>query len=115
MKIAQISDVHIRKLKYHKEYRAVFEQLYESLRKEKPDIIVNTGDTFHTKLDLSPEAIRMMSELFENLSDIAPYHMLLGNHDMNLKNNSRLDAITPIVENLEHPNLIFTSSLKPFR
>jgi DNA repair exonuclease SbcCD ATPase subunit/DNA repair exonuclease SbcCD nuclease subunit len=107
LKIAQISDVHIRKLKYHKEYRAVFEQLYESLRKEKPDIIVNTGDTFHTKLDLSPEAIRMMSELFENLSDIAPYHMLLGNHDMNLKNNSRLDAITPIVENLQHPNLNF--------
>jgi DNA repair exonuclease SbcCD nuclease subunit len=38
------------KLKYHKEYRAVFEQLYDKLREEKPDIIVNTGDTFHTKV-----------------------------------------------------------------
>ena len=107
IKIAHVSDIHVRKLKYHKEYRAVFEQLYEKLKEEKPDIIVNTGDTFHTKLDLSPEAIRMMSELFANLADIAPYHMILGNHDMNLKNSGRLDAISPIVDNLQHPNIHF--------
>ena len=107
IKIAHVSDIHVRKLKYHKEYRAVFDQLYEKLREEKPDIIVNTGDTFHTKLDLSPEAIRMMSELFVGLADIAPYHMILGNHDMNLKNSGRLDAISPIVDYLEHPNIHF--------
>ena len=107
IKIAHVSDIHVRKLKYHKEYRAVFEQLYEKLREEKPDIIVNTGDTFHTKLDMSPEAIRMMSELFVGLADIAPYHMILGNHDMNLKNSGRLDAISPIVDYLEHPNIHF--------
>jgi DNA repair exonuclease SbcCD ATPase subunit/DNA repair exonuclease SbcCD nuclease subunit len=107
IKIAHVSDIHVRKLKYHKEYRVVFQRLYEKLRELKPDIIVNTGDTFHTKLDLSPEAIRMMSELFTKLADIAPYYMILGNHDMNLKNGARLDAITPIVENLKHPNLHF--------
>jgi len=107
IKIAHVSDIHVRKLKYHKEYRAVFEQLYERLKEEKPDIIVNTGDTFHTKLDLSPEAIKMMSELFVKLADIAPYHMILGNHDMNLKNSGRLDAISPIVDYLEHPNIHF--------
>ena len=107
IKIAHVSDIHVRKLKYHKEYRAVFEQLYEKLKEEKPDIIVNTGDTFHTKLDLSPEAIKMMSDLFVGLADIAPYHMILGNHDMNLKNSSRLDAISPIVGYLEHPNIHF--------
>ena len=107
IKVAHVSDIHVRKLKYHKEYRAVFEQLYEKLREEKPDIIVNTGDTFHTKLDLSPEAIKMMSELFVGLADIAPYHMILGNHDMNLKNSGRLDAISPIVDYLNHPNIHF--------
>ena len=86
MRIAHISDVHIRKLKYHKEYRAAFSDLYEKLKEAKPDIIVNTGDTFHTKLDMSPESIRMMSELFVNLADIAPHHLILGNHDMNCKN-----------------------------
>ena len=107
IKIAHVSDIHVRKLKYHKEYRVVFQRLYEKLRELKPDIIVNTGDTFHTKLDLSPEAIRMMSELFAGLADIAPYYMILGNHDMNLKNSARLDAITPIVENLKHKNIHF--------
>ena len=107
IKIAHVSDIHIRKLRYHKEYKVVFEELYQSLREEKPDIIVNTGDTFHTKLDMSPEAIKMMSELFVGLADIAPYHMILGNHDMNLKNSGRLDAISPIVEYLNHPNIHF--------
>tara|TARA_B100000214_G_scaffold370410_1_gene345018 strand:- start:1333 stop:4458 length:3126 start_codon:yes stop_codon:yes gene_type:complete len=107
IKIAHVSDIHIRKLRYHKEYTTVFEELYEKLREEKPDIIVNTGDTFHTKLDMSPEAIKMMSDLFVGLADIAPYHMILGNHDMNLKNSGRLDAISPIVEYLDHPNIHF--------
>ena len=56
---------------------------------------------------MSPEAIKMMSELFVGLADIAPYHMILGNHDMNLKNCGRLDAISPIVDYLEHPNIHF--------
>ena len=107
IKIAHVSDIHIRKLRYHKEYTAVFEELYNKLKQEKPDIIVNTGDTFHTKLDMSPEAIKMMSELFVGLADIAPYHMILGNHDMNLKNSGRLDAISPIVDYLDHPNIHF--------
>ena len=107
IKIAHVSDIHIRKLRYHKEYTAVFNELYEKLREEKPDIIVNTGDTFHTKLDMSPEAIKMMSDLFVGLADIAPYHMILGNHDMNLKNSGRLDAISPIVDYLDHPNIHF--------
>ena len=104
-KILHISDVHIRKLRYHFEYREVFKQLYEKAREEKPDIIVNTGDTFHTKLDMSPEAFVLMAELFTNLADIAPYHMIAGNHDMNCKNLYRMDAITPVVDSLNHPNI----------
>ena len=57
IKIAHVSDIHVRKLKYHKEYRAVFEQLYEKLREEKPDIIVNTGDTFHTTVQIQRDIL----------------------------------------------------------
>ena len=106
-KILHISDVHIRKLRYHEEYRSVFAALYEQAKEIKPDIIVNTGDTFHTKLDMSPEAFQMLSEMFVSLADIAPYHVILGNHDMNLKNVGRLDAISPIVNSLDHPNIFF--------
>ena len=34
MKFAHISDTHIKNLKYHYEYRVVFEQLYEKLKQE---------------------------------------------------------------------------------
>ena len=55
MLIAHISDTHIRNLKYHYEYRQAFEDLYDKLRDQRPDIIVHTGDIAHTKTQLSPE------------------------------------------------------------
>ena len=107
MKIAHISDVHIRNYRYHAEYKQVFEELYKKLEKIKPDIIVNTGDTAHTKLNVSPAYYHMAAKFFARLADIAPYHMILGNHDLNLRNLSKIDAVTPIVKALDHPNIFF--------
>ena len=107
MKIAHVSDIHIRNHRYHEEYNAVFEELYAKLRELKPDIIVNTGDTAHTKLQLSPAYFHMTAKLFENLADIAPLHVILGNHDLNLRNPGRIDAVTPIVEALDHKDIHF--------
>ena len=105
MRIAHLADVHIRKLKYHTEYREVFKQLYSVLEKEKIDSIVICGDLVHTKTDMSPEMISMVSWFLSSLADIAPTVVILGNHDGNLKNSSRLDALTPIVRSLDHPEL----------
>ena len=107
MKIVQVSDIHIRNHRYHEEYSAVFEELYAKLRELKPDIIVNTGDTAHTKLQLSPAYFHMTAKFFENLADIAPLHIILGNHDLNLRNPSRIDAVSPIVEALDHKDIHF--------
>ena len=107
MKIAHISDIHIRNYKYHYEYKEVFNQLFDKLRELKPDIIINTGDTAHTKANLSPEYFKMTSWLFKSLADIAPFHTILGNHDVNVKNLNRLDAVSPVVTALEHPNVFF--------
>jgi len=105
MKILQISDIHVRNYKYHHEYKTVFTELYEKAKQLKPDIIVNTGDTFHTKSKISPEAYKMVSDLFRNLADIAPLHVILGNHDTNVKNTNRLDSVSPIIEALNHDNI----------
>ena len=35
MRFAHIADTHIRKLKYHFEYREVFSQLYKSLKEDQ--------------------------------------------------------------------------------
>lgn len=105
MKFAHIADTHIRNLKYQKEYREVFRQLYDSLRKEGVDYIVHCGDIAHTKTQISPEFVELCSEFFRNLASIAPTYIILGNHDGNLKNSNRQDALTPIIEALELPNI----------
>ena len=105
IKIAHIADTHIRNLKYHYEYKIVFAKIYETLRNEKVDYIVHCGDIAHTKTQISPEFVQMASEFFYNLGEIAPTYIILGNHDGNLKNNSRQDAITPIINALDHKNL----------
>ena len=105
MKFAHIADTHIRNLRYHTEYRSVFKQLYESIKEENVDYIIHCGDIAHTKTQISPEFVDMCSEFLSSLADIAPTYVILGNHDGNLKNSGRLDAISPIVEALEHPDL----------
>jgi len=104
-RFAHISDTHIRNVKYQEEYKIVFKQLYESLEREQPDYIIHTGDIAHTKTQLSPEYFELCSDFLKNLADIAPTYIILGNHDGNLKNDNRQDAITPIIEALGHPNL----------
>ena len=101
MKFAHIADTHIKNLKYHYEYRKVFDRMYEILREEDVDCIVHCGDIAHTKTQISPEFVEMCSKFFRNLAEIAPTYIILGNHDGNLKNSSRQDAITPIVEALD--------------
>ena len=105
VRIAHVSDTHIKNLKYHYEYRKVFEQAYQILREQEVDYIVHTGDLAHTKTQLSPEYFELAAEFLKNLADIAPTHLVLGNHDGNLRNSSRQDAITPVVDALNHPNL----------
>jgi len=104
-KIAHIADTHIKNLKYHTEYREVFSKLYKHLEEEKVDYIVHCGDIAHSKTNISPEFVKMCSEFLNGLSSVAPTYIILGNHDGNLKNSSREDAITPIVEALDLPDL----------
>ena len=104
--IHHISDIQIRNLKRHKEYEEVFERTYKEVEKNKDNAVVYIGgDIAHSKTDMSPELVDQLSRLFKNLSDICPTIIIAGNHDCNLNNLSRLDVLTPIVDNLNHPNL----------
>jgi len=105
VRIAHFGDTHIKNLKYHYEYRKVFEQAYQTLREQEVDYIVHCGDLAHTKTQLSPEYFELTTDFLKNLADIAPTHLILGNHDGNLRNSTRQDAVTPIIEALGHPNL----------
>ncbi len=114
MKLAHISDTHIRNLKYHDDYRVVFEEMYEILRKETPNYIVHCGDVAHTKTQLSPEFFDMAQEFFDKLSDIAPLILIAGNHDGNLKNSNRQDALTPIIKALKKDSIHYLKNSGEF-
>jgi DNA repair exonuclease SbcCD ATPase subunit/DNA repair exonuclease SbcCD nuclease subunit len=105
MKIAHIADTHIKNLKYHDEYREVFFKIYDILKQENVELIIHCGDIAHTKTQISPEFVEMAGDFFSNLASIAPTHIILGNHDVNLKNESRQDSISPIIKALNLPNL----------
>jgi len=104
--IHHISDIQIRNLQRHKEYEQVFEGLYKEVKKNPKNAISYIGgDIAHSKTEMSPELVDQLSRLFKNLADICPLVIIAGNHDANLNNLSRMDVLTPIVENLNHPNL----------
>jgi DNA repair exonuclease SbcCD ATPase subunit/DNA repair exonuclease SbcCD nuclease subunit len=106
MKILHTGDIHIRGLSRHKEYRASFEKMNEMAREIKPDIIYIGGDIVHSKTQgISPELIDLVQWWFTSLAEIAPTHIILGNHDGLIKNKDRQDAITPIVNALNNPNI----------
>lgn len=105
MVIVHLADTHIKNLRFHEDYTKVFNYLFSAIRQEEPDIIVHCGDIAHTKTSISPEFVEMTHWFLESLVNIAPTYIILGNHDGNLKNKNRQDAITPIVKAIGNPNL----------
>ncbi len=108
-KIFHVADVHIRNFKRHSEYKAIFKQLFKYIKENADDnsIIYLAGDIVHSKNDMSPELVQMVADFFKSCADIVPTILITGNHDTNLNNDSRLDALSPIVSTLNHPNLYY--------
>ena len=108
-KIYHIADIHIRNLRRHNEYKVVFDRTVEAIRKTigPNDIIFLGGDIVHAKTDMTPELIQSVQEFFKMFADLAPTILITGNHDCNLNNKSRLDALTPIINAMAHPNMYY--------
>ena len=104
MRIAHISDVHIRKTRRHKEYAEVLDNLCNSIESLGVDRIALPGDLLHNKTDLSPEAVTLTSLYLDRLSDIVPIDMILGNHDCVINQHEREDSLSPIVRMLRKQN-----------
>jgi len=108
-KIFHIADIHIRPYKRHEEYKEVFSKLYESIKNQSTpnSIIVLAGDIVHAKTEMTPELIVMVYELLLQLSAICPLIIIPGNHDANLNNVSRLDAISPVINSSDLNNIYY--------
>jgi len=96
--IAHISDVHIRYGSRHKEYKIVFQRTIDDLKSQNLKRIAITGDLFHIKINLSPNALELAGWFLKELSQIAPVDLILGNHDLNLQSLDQGNSIEPIVK-----------------
>jgi len=115
-RIYHIADIHIRNVKRHKEFRGVFEKMFEEIRKRgtEDSIIYLAGDIAHAKLELSPELVREISWLFTECSNHCKTILIAGNHDCNMNNSDRLDVLSPIVEALNLPNFHYLKDTQVF-
>ena len=98
-KCAHFADIHFRGLSRHDEYREVFSRVFKQLSEMELDAIFIGGDIVHSKTQgISPELIDVLVWWFKSLADIAPTHVILGNHDGLILNKDRQDAISPIIQ-----------------
>jgi DNA repair exonuclease SbcCD ATPase subunit len=87
----------------------VFDRLYNYIRENftQDDLICLTGDIVHAKTDVTPELVEEVQTFLKSLADIGRVLLIPGNHDANLNNGHRMDALTPIVNALNHSNLTY--------
>lgn len=74
LKIAHISDVHLPK------NASSIDNIVSKVKKEKPDIIVMTGDIIDASADLTTCGL---DRFCKGLSEIAPSYAVTGNHEYN--------------------------------
>ncbi len=77
-KILQVSDLHNKRFGLKQQY------LLRMIKKQKPDIIVITGDIIHDSTDLEKvkKKIDKVRPFLENVVKIAPVYYVTGNHEV---------------------------------
>ncbi len=106
-KLVHFSDLHIRLFKDHELYREIVSDMLNKFREINPDRIVFTGDLVHSKNQMTPELIDMVAWILTECSKITKTILIIGNHDFLENNQSRLDALTPIIESLNNPEIVY--------
>tara|TARA_R110000824_G_scaffold1445_1_gene7259 strand:- start:293 stop:3502 length:3210 start_codon:yes stop_codon:yes gene_type:complete len=113
MRILHCGDIHIRTVSRYLETKQIFDNLFKRLSElekagewdKSVDRLYVGGDIVHSKLQLSPEAVSLVHYFFNGLSNFGEVDIILGNHDCNLGNPDRPDAISPIINALNNPKL----------
>ena len=106
-RLVHFSDLHIRLFKDHELYRGILTNALSEWEALKPDRIVFTGDLVHSKNQMTPELIEMVAWVLTECSRIAKTILIPGNHDFLNNNLDRLDALTPIIDSLNNPNIVY--------
>ena len=106
-KVIHYSDLHLKLYKQHTRDKKVLEQALLEWKKVKPDRIVFTGDFVHSKNQMTPELINLMSWWMTETAKICKCVYIIGNHDFLENNMDRMDALSPIINGLNNPNIVY--------
>ena len=81
--------------KIHQQYFSDF--LIPLLKKEvsEGDIIVHLGDLFDNRNVIPINLLNYGMDIVEEISKIAPFHIIIGNHDLYSKSASEINSIRP--------------------
>jgi DNA repair exonuclease SbcCD nuclease subunit len=74
---------------------------YEEIR------IVVAGDIAHQKINISNEQLLLTSWFLKELSKYGKVVIIPGNHDFLENNTQRMDSITPVVQLLDDPTIVY--------
>ena len=103
IKIAHLADIHIHNNARFDEYEQVFEKLYKSLKKEKPQIICIVGDLFDMFIEISNESKIVAGNFLNNLSTYCDELIVVpGNHDLRKRNLKRINSVETIVKLIDN-------------
>lgn len=103
-KIFMIGDTHLSlgyPNSYHKWYKIHQEYFSEFLipllkeKVEEGDIIIHLGDLFDNRDILPIEILNYGMNIVEEISKIAPFHIIIGNHDLWTRSHSEINSIRP--------------------
>jgi hypothetical protein len=56
---------------------------------------------------MTPELVEFVAWILTECSKIAKTIVIIGNHDFLENNNTRLDALTPIIDSLKNDNIVY--------
>ena len=92
-KILFIGDPHLKITKFDLA-RKFLNWLNEIIESEKPDLVVNLGDTFDTHAVLRSEVMTEFMGHVDRTISTCPYTYLVGNHDQYKPNDSKYHALS---------------------
>jgi DNA repair exonuclease SbcCD nuclease subunit len=81
--------------------------MLEQFKEIEPCRILFTGDLVHSKNQITPELIEMVSWLLTECANITKTIIIPGNHDAVIGNLERLDSLTPIINSLNNTNIVY--------
>ena len=106
-RLVHFSDLHIRLFKDHELYRSILQTAFKEWETLRPDRIVFTGDLVHSKNQMTPELVEFVAWVLSECAKIAKTIVIIGNHDFLENNNTRLDALTPIIDSLKNDRITY--------